>query len=275
MERAVAGAGVRLTAHVHEGPGTPVVLLHGLAGHAGEWAHAAGWLRERHRVIALDQRGHGASERHPADMSRAAYVADVVSVLDDLGVAEAIVAGQSLGGHTALLTAAAHPDRVGALVLVEAGPGGAGPGHPQVIERWLASWPVPFPSVAAAAEFFGGGPAGAGWAAGLEERAGGWWPRFEPELMVASVAELSRRSYWAEWERVTCPALLVVAETGIIPAEEVREMVRRRPDTTVVRVPGAGHDVHLEQPDAVRAAIAAFLDGVAVQAAQGERELEP
>ncbi len=197
VERTVVSDGVRLVVHDFGGFGAPVVLLHGLAGHSGEWDATVEWMREQYRVVAVDQRGHGASERRPADVSRAAYVGDVVTVIGELGLEDAILVGQSLGGHTAMLVAAAHPDLVRALVLIEAGPGDLSPDTPRDIEKWLASWPVPFASRAAAAEFFGGGPAGAGWAAGLEERKDGWWPRFVPELMVGSVRlnkEIRRRT---------------------------------------------------------------------------------
>jgi pimeloyl-ACP methyl ester carboxylesterase len=107
------------------------VLSHGLAGHAGEWDVPAERLSSRHRVVAVDQRGHGASERHPQDVSRAAYVADVIAVVDQLALRRPVLVGQSLGGHTAMLTAAAHPGLVRALVLVEAGPGGPNPSGPR------------------------------------------------------------------------------------------------------------------------------------------------
>ncbi|MGH3376538.1 MAG: alpha/beta fold hydrolase [Actinoallomurus sp.] len=240
------------------GTARPVLLLHGLAGHCGEWDATARWLRERHRVVAFDQRAHGASERRPSDVSRAAYVADVVAVIDALRLAPVILVGQSLGGHTAMLTAAARPDLVRALVMVEASPGRTDGAGTAKVERWLASWPVPFASPAAAAVFFGGGPAGAAWAAGLEERADGWWPRFEFDLMVRSLEEDA--AFWDEWRQVACPALLVLAESGIIPSGEVREMARTRPDTVMARVPGAGHDVHLEAPDMWRTALTGFLE---------------
>jgi pimeloyl-ACP methyl ester carboxylesterase len=261
-ERVVVSDGVRLVAHDFGGPGAPVVLLHGLAGHSGEWDATVEWMREQYRVVAVDQRGHGASERRPADVCRAAYVADVVTVIGELGLENAVLVGQSLGGHTAMLVAAAHPDLVRALVLIEAGPGDPSPDTPRDIENWLASWPVPFASRAAAAEFFGDGPVGAGWAAGLEERQDGWWPRFEPELMVRSVLELSQRSFWREWCQVRCPTLVVLAESGIFSSEQAREMTRTRPGTVMANVPGAGHDVHLENPEMVRAAITDFLEAL-------------
>src|SRR4051812_16906705 len=264
VERAVVSDGIRLTVRDHGGPGAPVLLLHGLAGHCGEWDAVTEGLSE-YRVVALDQRGHGASERRPAGVSRAAYVADVAAVIDALGLDRPVLVGQSLGGHTAVLAAAAHSGLVRALVMIEAGPGGVGPGVPHEIGEWLASWPVPFASRTAAAEFFGGGRAGDGWAAGLEHRADGWWPRFEPGLVVESLTELSRGTFWQEWTQVRCPTLVLLAESGFISAEEARRMARTRPDAAIVTVPGAGHDVHLDQPRAVRNAITDFLAGARIR----------
>ncbi|MFE4538046.1 alpha/beta fold hydrolase [Streptomyces scopuliridis] len=85
------GDGVRLTCFDHggdegAGAGRPVLLLHGLAGHAAEWDPLVRLLRPAHRVVAYDARGHGASERRPADVSRAAHVRDVVTVAEHLAL---------------------------------------------------------------------------------------------------------------------------------------------------------------------------------------------
>jgi pimeloyl-ACP methyl ester carboxylesterase len=56
------------------GKGSPVLLLHGLAGRANEWYSTAQWLTQRCHVFALDQRGHGMSQKGLSDYSREAYV---------------------------------------------------------------------------------------------------------------------------------------------------------------------------------------------------------
>ncbi|MFG2356801.1 alpha/beta fold hydrolase [Streptomyces sp. NPDC048521] len=256
-ERAVVRDGVRLVCRDWGGCGPPVPLLHGLAGHVGEWDALARDLRRHHRVVAVDQRGHGASERRPRDVSRAAYVADVAAVVRDLGLRRAALVGQSLGGHTALLTAAAHPGLVSALVLVEAGPGGSN--VQAQIGAWLDSWPTPFPSREAAVAHHGGGPVGEGWAAGLERRDDGWWPRFDRDVMVDSVAENARRSFWEEWTSIACPTLVVLAQSGIVPPEEFDGMLRRRPRTVAVGVPGTGHDLHMERLAVLTGLVRSFL----------------
>ncbi|MFE2107642.1 alpha/beta fold hydrolase [Kitasatospora sp. NPDC059463] len=258
-EHTVVRDGVRLLCRDTGGPGRPVVLLHGLAGHGGEWDALVARLGPGHRVVTVDQRGHGASERRPGDVSRAAYVADAAAVLTTLGLRGAVLAGQSLGGHTAMLTAAAHPGLVDALVLVEAGAGAADPGLQAEVGGWLDSWPCPFPSPEAAAEFFGGGAAGAGWAAGLERRADGWWPRFDRDVMIGSLAENARRDFWPEWAKVSCPTLVVLARRGIVAPAELAEMLRLRPDTIAVSIRDAGHDVHLEQPGELARLLLGFL----------------
>ncbi len=258
-ERAVVRDGVRLVCRDWAGTGTPVVLLHGLAGYAGEWDVLAGELSAGHRVVAVDQRGHGGSTRRPDDLSRAAHVADVVAVVRELGLDRPALIGQSLGGHTAMLTAAAHPDLIRALVLVEAAPGDASPQTPKDIGAWLDSWPVPFPSRAAAAEFFGGGPAGQGWAAGLEEVGDGLRPRFDADVMVASLAETGERGFRGEWLQVRCPTLAVFGQSSFVPAADVDEMLARRPGTWAASVPGTGHDLHLERPQALYAVVREFL----------------
>lgn len=78
--------------------------------------------------------------------------------------------------------------------------------------------------------------------------------------MVRSLADTACRSFWGEWERVTCPTLVVLARSGIIPALEIDVMLRLRPATTAVSVPRTGHDLHLERPDALYGALSEFLD---------------
>ncbi|MFJ5731770.1 alpha/beta fold hydrolase [Streptomyces paradoxus] len=266
-EHTVVREGVRIRCRDWGGSGPPVVLLHGLAGHAGEWDTLAGNLSPRYRVVAVDQRGHGASERRPRDVSRAAYVADAVAVIGQLGLHRPVLAGQSLGGHTALLTASAHPDLLRGLVLVEAGPGRADPNVPAEIGAWLDTWPTPFPSRRPAVEFFGGGGVGEGWASGLEERDGGWWPRFDRDVMVEALTENARRSFWDEWASITCPTLVVLGQSGIVPAREAEAMLQRRPETMALSILGAGHDVHLERPEVLHRLLQEFLGRLA----DGER----
>jgi pimeloyl-ACP methyl ester carboxylesterase len=186
-------------------------------------------------------------------------VADAEAWLEHFELRPAIVIGQSLGGHTAFLLAAERPDLVQALVVVEATPE-PGPDAPENIRRWLASWPVPFRSREAALTFFGGDTRWArAWVEGLEDTEQGLEPRFDIDVMLESLAETATNSYWNEWRSLKCPTLIVRGETGYLPREIALRMAELNPASEVAEITGAGHDLHLEQPEKWREAVEAFL----------------
>jgi pimeloyl-ACP methyl ester carboxylesterase len=103
-----------------EGRGAPLVLLHGAGASLHTWDGWAAALRDSVRVIRLDLPGFGLTGPTPDDDYRiAAYVAFVDELLDTLRVPRASLAGNSLGGEIAWRYAAAHPDRVDRLILVD------------------------------------------------------------------------------------------------------------------------------------------------------------
>jgi pimeloyl-ACP methyl ester carboxylesterase len=244
------------------GPGPVVVLLHGLAGSAEELRPTAMSLAADHRLIVPDQRGHGHSTRRPDDLSRNAYVEDVLAIVDAWGDGNPVtLVGQSMGAHTALLVAAEHADRVQRLVLLEGGVGGDGAdGYPATLGEWFASWPTPFPDRAAAVAYLGGTASARSWARDLEERPDGWWPRFDADVMERAVTAVADHARWAEWQQIRVPTLLVRGERSAIDDAEVQQMTALRPDVDLVVVPDAGHDAHLEQPEAWAAVLRSFVD---------------
>lgn len=99
--------------------GEPVVLLHGFPFNRSMWREQVEALRDTHRVITPDLRGHGASEvgAGAATMEEAAQ--DIASLLDELNVGSASVAGLSIGGYVALAFYRLFPERVRSLVLAD------------------------------------------------------------------------------------------------------------------------------------------------------------
>lgn len=252
--------GVRLACCDFGGSGASVLMLHGLAGHSGEWAELAASLGQGFRIVALDQRGHGRSEPAPEDVSRRAYVGDVVAAIEKLSLDPVVLVGQSMGGNTAFLAAAGFPDLVRALVVVEASPDGPAPELPGHIRRWLASWPVPFTDERAAREFFASqGLSPVAWTEGLQRREGGLWPAFEDDVLVSCIADLAASDYWSEWRQIQCPTLVVCGERGNLPTEHAAELADALSQGESATIRGAGHDVHLDTPEQLGAAIRHFL----------------
>jgi pimeloyl-ACP methyl ester carboxylesterase len=262
--------GVRLACRDFGGDGQPVLLLHGLAGHADEWAQTASWLTTRCRVVALDARGHGHSERVPGDVSRDAHVADLSFVIEQLGLHPVVLVGQSVGGVTALSLAGESPDLVRGLVVVDASPiGGRDEAESAAsqIDEALRRWPVPFASRTVALDFFeqrfGSPLAAEAWADGLEPRDDGWWPRFDIDVMVRTLREAVMEPSWDEWERISCPTLVVHAgDGGVVEPDLAQEMMERLPGTRLAVISDAAHDLHLDRPDEWRETLVDFLDSL-------------
>jgi pimeloyl-ACP methyl ester carboxylesterase len=253
-----ADDGTTISYTVFDGTGPAIVILHGLAGSSREFLPTARALSPR-RVLLIDQRGHGASTRVPADTTRDAFVADVVRVVAAEETEPVDLVGQSMGAHTALLVAAAHPGCVRRLVLLEGDEGGGSPDEHAALGEYFRSWPVPFASRDAATAWLGHDPLARAWVADLEETEAGFAPRFDPDVMVRIISDVAvpRR---AEWESVTVPTLVVYADGGMFTAEQKDAFVRRGANVTRIDLPSASHDAHLDAFEGWSRALGDFLD---------------
>ena len=216
----------------HPGPvggaTSPVVLLPGTGLTALSWDAVASALATTRRVVAVDLRGHGASE-WPGAYSIAAMADDVAALLDRLdeerlGEERVDLVGHSLGGLVALRAAAAHPDRVRRLVLED-----VGMPHPRR------------PSAPARPE----GELDFDWRVVEQVR-----PEIdEPDPSWPSVVA-----------GVTARTLVVAGgPSSFVPAEHVAQLVAALPDGRSVTL-DTGHEVHDADPVGFVRVVRAFLD---------------
>ncbi|MFI8086216.1 alpha/beta fold hydrolase [Kitasatospora sp. NPDC086009] len=206
-------------------PGAPpLLLLHALGERATDWAGVLPDLAPRHRVLALDLRGHGDSGR-PGRYGVEPMRDDVLAFLDALGLDRVDVVGHSMGGVVAYLLAQEHPERVGRLVLEDV--------------------PAPYPRPAAPVADAPAGPVDFDWAVVKPVKA---------QLDTPEPVWLERMA------AITAPTLVVAGgRASHVPQDRIAEMAGRIPDCRVVTVE-AGHLVHHTRPAEFVAAVAPFLD---------------
>ena len=112
-------------AYRDEGTGDALLLIHGMAGSSATWRAVIPALSKKYRVVAPDLLGHGESTKPRGDYSLGAFAASLRDLLDELGISQATVVGQSLGGGVAMQFTYQHRDYCQRLALISSG--GLGP----------------------------------------------------------------------------------------------------------------------------------------------------
>jgi len=266
--------GFAINYHDH-GRGEPVLLLHGSGPGVTAWAN---WralipeLAQTHRVIAPDMAGFGYT-REPADFRATpeSWVAQVIGLLDALGLDRVSVVGNSFGGAIALHLAHLHPDRVKRLVLM----GSAGISFP-ISEGLEKVWGYE-PSPAAMRELLKifaydhsiitDDLVEMRYRASIRDGVQARFSRLFPpprqqgvELLALSDADLAR---------ITVPVAVVHGrDDRVIPFAVSEALVQRLPDATLHPIENCGHWVQIEKRDAFLDVVKAFLEREAAAAAQ-------
>lgn len=249
-----------------EGAGDPpLVFVHGGGVDHSTWDEHLEHFAPRHRVVAMDLRGHGRSDAAPA-LTPQLFRDDLVAIVDALGLAPAVLIGASRGGNIANRVAVDYPDRVKALVFVDYGAAPRkspdAPWKPSVEEtqallsslasdwkqtgarRLVDSW-FPEPDVPEA----------------LKERLANLCRQTPGEVVVEirsrDLEEYDREEYL---RRITVPTLILQSTHGRHQGREQGRYIHERvPNSTLHYFEGRGHGFFMSAPEEFRQRIEDFL----------------
>lgn len=261
----------------------PLLALHGWLDNAESLAPLLRLLPQSNK-LALDFVGHGLSAHPPPQQHRPFldYVDDVLGTLDYLDWPQIDLIGHSMGGGVAVLFAAAFPERVRKLVLLDSlGPVASQPSNfatdlrrGLLARRKVADKQLPvYGSVADAlaarvrADNLGGGAikppevAQAMVERGLKPVPGGWTWRTDPRLTTPSPSRFGEPQVLSAIAAIRAPILVVLAEprANFLSGPYAETRLAALSGAQIERIPG-GHHVHLEQTGAVASLINEFLD---------------
>jgi pimeloyl-ACP methyl ester carboxylesterase len=259
---------VRLSYEITGTSEIPLVMVHGSWFSRRVWDRVVPQLAESFRVVTYDRRGHGESERPSGQGSVREDVADLAALIEHLELAPAWVVGQSFGGSITLRLAGERPDLLRGIIA-----------HEPPLFSLVADDPAVAPmleeatqTVAAVAErIASGGHAGAA-EQFVEELLGqGLRTQLPAEIrqMMTEHAptyldeanDPEQLAFDLEWIRgFTRPALLTLGDQSPPPfAAVIPRLAEVLPSAEVRKFTGAGHPVHVEQPEDYAEAITAFV----------------
>jgi esterase len=247
------------------GAGPPVAILHGLFGAGRNWRSIAQHLSTRHRVLAFDLRNHGASPWADG-MSYAEMVEDLRASFRARSIDHAAVLGHSMGGKVAMLTALLHSGEVDRLVVVDIAPT-ANP--PTLLPYIHAMRAIDLGGVTRRAEvdvrLAGAVPDAAERAFLLQnlliDHNGAHW-RLNLAAIEREFPQILGFPDLPSGTTYTGATLFVAGALSNYLRREHEPVIERLfPQARIVRIRGAGHWVHAEQPQAFLEAVAPFLSG--------------
>jgi 2-succinyl-6-hydroxy-2,4-cyclohexadiene-1-carboxylate synthase len=269
-EQFISSEGIRLHC-VTDGDGPPIVLLHGYLGSGEAWDSVLPSLIG-FRSIRVDLRGHGTSDGVETWTSYGIthQLADVGSVVSELAGGRAVLLGYSMGGRIALTFAIRNPDMVEGLILESASSGienerermqrrRLDDKRAEMIERegfeaFLAEWetiPVLRSQLHIERE--------------LAEKTAATRRATQPAAAAGTIRAMSPGrvpSVTRELSNLSCPVTLIAGALDKPYVSNARKMAGRMNMVDVVIVDGAGHAVHLEQPEKCRAAVKTALERI-------------
>jgi pimeloyl-ACP methyl ester carboxylesterase len=253
------------------GAASPVVMLHGLSGHARTWDHTAAALSDRYHVLALDQRGHGDSDWAP-EYGLRPMAQDLLAFLDALDLREVTLMGLSMGGLVSFVFAAAYPERVARMVIMDIGPEIAPAGSANVANSLAAK--DTFSSVAEAfAQARAANPRPAD--ATLRHRVthnlrelpdGTLTFKYDKELRrnPRALFDHTQDELWEAWRALSCPVLLVRgADSDVLAADTAQRMLTENPNVSFASIPDCGHSITLDSPDGLLEVVNPWLAATA------------
>lgn len=267
--------GLRL--HYRDYPGNggkpPLLCLHGLTRNARDFADFAERHSPRFRVIALEFRGRGQSDADPLPLryNPLTYSGDVVQLLDELELEQAVFVGTSLGGLVTMTVAATARERIAAAILNDVGPELSEAGLDRIktyvgADVRFASWDEAAEAIAANNGHIPASYTHADWVKMARRvcRKDGGEIRFDYDMAIAEPFNTSgpvpRVDMWPLFQALGSKPLLVIRGelSDLLSAAALQKMHNVVPDLKSVTVPGVGHAPMLDEPEAA-AAIDSFL----------------
>ena len=243
-----------------------LLLIHGMAGSSQTWREVIPQLSKRYRVIAPDLLGHGESAKPRSDYSLGAFAVGLRDLLDELGVAQVTVVGQSLGGGVAMQFVYQHPDYCRRLVLISSG--GLGQDVGWTLRLLSAPGAELIMPVIAPPPVIKAGNKLRSWfsAASIQSPRGAeMWSAYSSlsdsqtrqaflrtlrsvvDYRGQAVSALNRLYLTSE-----LPLLIIWGDQDrIIPVEHGYALEEMRPGSRLEVLPGVGHFPHVEKPGAV------------------------
>lgn len=241
------------------GAGAPLVLVHGLGSSTLDWEYQTPELSKHYRVISLDVRGHGRSDKPREAYSISGFAEDVAALIEHLHLPPVHLVGISMGGMIGFQVGVDYPHLLKSLTIVNSGPEvkvKTPKDALMVAQRWTFSRLL---SLEVIGKKLGGllfpKPEQVELRLKIERR----WPMNDKRAYLASLDAIIGWGVRERLARITCPTLVVTADHDYTPVASKQAYVDELPNARLLVVEDSRHATPMDQPEFFNAQLLAFL----------------
>lgn len=244
------------------GHGTPVLLIHGLGSSTLDWEFQIPVLSAHYRVLALDVRGHGRSDKPRERYRMVDFADDVAALIEHLQLPPVHLVGISMGGMIGFQLGVDQPHLLRSLTIVNSAPEVKAHNlreRLEIAKRWLLARLLPLETLAKAlGKLLFPRPEQAELRRKVEQR----WPRNDKRAYLASLDAIIGWGVRERLQRITCPTLVISADRDYTPIEHKQAYVTELPDARLQVIDNSRHATPLDQPQRFNTVLLDFLGEV-------------
>lgn len=241
------------------GHGTPVLLIHGLGSSTLDWEFQIPVLSAHYRVLALDVRGHGRSDKPHGRYRIVDFADDVAALIEHLQLPPVHLVGISMGGMIGFQLGVDQPHLLRSLTIVNSAPQVKARNlreRLEIAKRWLLARLLPLETLAKAlGKLLFPRPEQAELRQKVEQR----WPRNDKRAYLASLDAIIGWGVRERLQRITCPTLVISADHDYTPVESKQAYVTELPDARLQVIDNSRHATPLDQPQRFNTVLLDFL----------------
>lgn len=241
------------------GKGAPVLLVHGLGSSTRDWEYQIPALAAHYRVVAIDIRGHGRSDKPRERYSIAGFAEDVAALIEHLGLGRVHLVGISMGGMIGFQLGVERPELLQSLCIVNSGPEVKAKSPRDVLEiakRWSLSRLLSLDTIAKGlGRLLFPKPEQAELRRKIEER----WPQNDKRAYLASLDAIIGWGVRERLARISCPTLVISADHDYTPVAQKEAYVKEMPNARLLVIEDSRHATPLDQPQRFNSSLLAFL----------------
>jgi len=242
------------------GQGSPLLLVHGLGSSCRDWEYQIPVLARHYRVIAMDMRGHGRSDKPNERYSIPGFTADVEALIEHLQLGPVHLVGLSMGGMIGFQLAVDHPEQLKSLCIVNSGPQVKIKSANDVLQ-WAKRWGLGrVLSMSAIGKGLGQNLFPKPEQADLRRKIAARWAENDKRAYLASFDAIVGWGVQDRLSRITCPTLIVSADRDYTPVALKEDYVRLISQARLVVIKDSRHATPLDQPEAFNRALLEFID---------------